>query len=273
MAGIFLAIEGPIGVGKTTLARLLHQTWQAELVLEQCDENPFLPLFYTDRQRYAWQTQLHFLIDRFDQWTELRSPPILRVSDYLFDKDRLFAELNLDDVALRCYLKVFHALRSQFQLREPTGVIYLHADVEVLLARARTYEQQIERTYLRALADAYERFFAAYDDAPVLALDMTERELLDNADERSTVLSAVQSAFAALGSRRECDSMVRSALGEICHGCGYNRFGAQLLTTYPDHNSKRTTGRDSQGPARGGASSACPIPGRFRTVLRDRLLG
>src|SRR6266536_6134334 len=111
-AGVFLAIEGPIGVGKTTLARLLHQTWQAELVLEQCDSNPFLPLFYTDRQRYAWQPQLHILIDRFDQCTVLRSPPILRVSDYLFDKDRLFAELSLDEVALRRYLKVFHALRS-----------------------------------------------------------------------------------------------------------------------------------------------------------------
>ena len=202
-AGVFLAIEGPIGVGKTTLARLLHQTWQAELVLEHFDENPFLSLFYTDRQRYAWQTQLHFLIDRFDQWTELRSAPALRVSDYLFDKDRLFAELNLDDVALRRYLKVFQALRSQLQ--QPTGVIYLHADVEVLFARiaarARSYEQQIEPTYLRALVDAYERFFAAYDDAPVLALDMTERELLDNADERRAVLSAVQSAFAPLGSR------------------------------------------------------------------------
>jgi deoxyguanosine kinase len=202
-AGVFLAIEGPIGVGKTTLARLLHETWQAELVLEHFDENPFLALFYTDRQRYAWPTQLHFLIDRFDQWTELRPTSTLRVSDYLFDKDRIFAELTLDDVALRRYLKVFHALRSQ--LRHPTGVIYLHATVEVLLARiaarARAYEQQIERTYISALADAYARFFASYGDVPVLALDMTERELLHNADDRWAVLSAVQSAFAALRSQ------------------------------------------------------------------------
>src|SRR5262245_41971834 len=98
-AGVFLAVEGPIGVGKTTLARLLQKTWQAELVLEQFDENPFLPLFYADRQRYAWQTQLHFLIDRFDQWTELRPTATLRVSDYLFDKDHVFAELNLDGAA------------------------------------------------------------------------------------------------------------------------------------------------------------------------------
>ncbi len=203
VVGVFLAIEGPIGAGKTTLARLLHESWQAELVLEHFDENPFLPLFYADRQRYAWQTQLHFLIDRFDQWTELRPTPALRVSDYLFDKDRVFAELNLDGVALRRYLKVFHALRGQ--LRQPTGVIYLHADVDVLLARiaarARAYEQQIERAYISALADAYERFFAAYDDAPVLALDMTERELLHNADDRSAVLTAVQSAFAVLRSQ------------------------------------------------------------------------
>ena len=197
-AGVFLAIEGPIGVGKTTLARLLHETWQAELVLEHFDENPFLPLFYADRQRYAWQTQLHFLIDRFDQWTELRPTAALRVSDYLFDKDRVFAELNLDDVALRRYLKVFHALHSQ--LRQPTGVIYLHADVDVLLARiaarARPYEQQMDRSYLRALADTYKRFFATYTEAPVLAWDMTGRDLLHNADDRSAVSTAIQSAFA-----------------------------------------------------------------------------
>jgi deoxyadenosine/deoxycytidine kinase len=196
-AGVLLAIEGPIGVGKTTLARLLQETWQAELVLEHFDDNPFLPLFYADRERYAWQTQLHFLIDRFDQWTELRPTASVCVSDYLFDKDRVFAELNLDGMALRRYLKVFHALRAQ--LRPPTGVIYLHADVDHLLtriaARGRTYEQQIERTYLRALADSYERLFATYDNAPVLALDMTGRELLHNADDRLAVITAVQSAF------------------------------------------------------------------------------
>jgi deoxyadenosine/deoxycytidine kinase len=170
------------------------------LVLEHFDDNPFLPLFYADRQRYAWPTQLHFLTDRFDQWTELRPTAPLCVSDYLFDKDRVFAELNLDDVAFRRYLKVYHALRSQ--LRHPTGVIYLHAHIDVLLARiaarGRAYEQQMERTYVRALADAYERFFASYGDAPVLTLDMTERELLHNADDRSAVLTAVQAAFAVL---------------------------------------------------------------------------
>src|SRR4029453_1564043 len=126
--GVFLAIEGPIGVGKTTLARLLQETWKAELVLEQFDENPFLPLFYTDRQRYAWQTQLHFLIDRFDQWSELRPASTMRVSDYLFDKDRVFAELTLDTHALRRYLKVYQALRSQ--LSHPTGIIYLQASLD-----------------------------------------------------------------------------------------------------------------------------------------------
>ena len=197
-AGGFLAIEGPIGVGKTTLARLLHKTWQPDLVLEQFDENPFLPLFYADRQRYAWPTQLHFLIDRFDQLSELPPNSGLRVSDYLFDKDRIFAELNLDAVSFRRYLKVFYALRSQ--LRQPTGVIFLHADIDVLLARiaarARSYEQQIEQTYLSALATAYERFFATYDDAPVLAWDMTGRDLIHNAADSSAVLVAIQSAFA-----------------------------------------------------------------------------
>jgi deoxyadenosine/deoxycytidine kinase len=195
---VFLAIEGPIGVGKTTLARLLHETWQGELVLEHFNENPFLPLFYANRQRYAWQTQLQFLLDRFDQLSELQPSAALRVSDYVFDKDRVFAELNLDDIALRRYLKVFHALHSQ--LHQPTGVIYLHADIDVLLARiaarARPYEQQIDRSYLHALADAYKRFFATYTKAPVLALDMTGRDLLHNADDRSAVLTGIQSAFA-----------------------------------------------------------------------------
>jgi deoxyguanosine kinase len=198
MSGTFLAIEGPIGVGKTTLARLLHKTWQADLVLEHFDENPFLPLFYADRQRYAWQTQLHFLIDRFDQWTELRSTPDLRVSDYLFDKDRVFAELNLDGAALRRYLKVFHALRNQ--LHQPTGVIFLYADIDLLLtriaARARPYEQQMDRSYLYALTDAYKRFFATYNAAPVLACDITGRDLLHNTNDRSAMLTAIQAAFA-----------------------------------------------------------------------------
>jgi deoxyadenosine/deoxycytidine kinase len=120
------------------------------------------------------------------------------VSDYLFDKDRVFADLDLDAVSLRRYLKVFHALRSQ--LRQPTGVIFLHADVDVLLARitarARSYEQQMEPTYISTLAAAYERFFAGYDAAPVLAWDMTGRDPLHNTDDRLAVLAAVQSAFA-----------------------------------------------------------------------------
>jgi deoxyguanosine kinase len=168
-----LAIEGPIGAGKTTLATLVAREWGAQAVFEQFGENPFLPLFYADRERYAWQTQLHFLVDRFDQLTELApaGPPL--VSDYLFDKDRIFAELNLPTAALRRYRKVYDALAPAAPA--PRAVVYLQAEVDLLLARiaarGRPYERQIEPAYLAALCAAYDAFFAAYTGAPVLRID------------------------------------------------------------------------------------------------------
>lgn len=195
----FLAIDGPIGVGKTTLARLIAQQMGAGLLEERFADNPFLPLFYAEPQRYAWPTQLHFLTDRFDQWGEVAAAGGALVSDYLFDKDRLFAELTLDAPQLRRYAKVFAALRGQ--LRQPTGVIFLRADVEALLARiaarARPYERPIERAYLAALSDAYERFFATYRAAPVLTIDTTTRDVVRNADDRAAVLAMIAQAFPA----------------------------------------------------------------------------
>lgn len=161
--GPFLAIEGPIGVGKTTLARLIQARWQTKLVLEQFEENPFLPLFYADPVRYAWPTQLHFLTSRFDQWTELHRDQTMLVSDYLFDKDRVFAGLNLDTTGLRRYLKVFEALKGK--ITPPSSIILLRADVPILMKRiaerGRSYEQQIQPGYLHELASEYQHFFAA----------------------------------------------------------------------------------------------------------------
>jgi deoxyguanosine kinase len=195
---VFLAIEGPIGAGKTTLAHLVHQTWRTDLLLEHFDANPFLPLFYADRQRYAWPTQLHFLVDRFDQMTELPLTSQVLVSDYLFDKDRLFAELTLDDPMLHRYRKVFAALRGA--VPQPTGVIFLQADVDVLMtriaARARPYEQGMERAYLSLLRQAYEDFFASYTEAPVLRIDTTQQDFSPHGRDRAAVVSMIQSTFA-----------------------------------------------------------------------------
>ena len=194
---MFLAIDGPIGAGKTTLARLLAEAWGAELLLERFADNPFLPLFYAEPQRYAWPTQLHFLTDRFDQWGDATATARPLVSDYLFDKDRLFAELTLDEAQLHRYTKVFEALRSQ--LRQPVAVVALRAPVDVLLARiakrARPYERPIEAAYLAALSDAYDRFFADYRGAPVLTLDTAGRDIVSSAVARASVLSQIAAAF------------------------------------------------------------------------------
>lgn len=193
----FLAIEGPIGVGKTTLAQLIQTQWRADLVLEQFEENPFLALFYADPPRYAWSAQLHFLASRFDQWTELRRDGPMLVSDYLFDKDCIFARLNLHGAELRRYLKVFAALRGA--ITPPSGVIVLHANADVLLERiarrGRSYEQHIQPSYLEALASGYERFFQTYTDAPVLRLDTNQLDLVASANDRARVLELIRSTF------------------------------------------------------------------------------
>lgn len=174
----FLAIEGPIGVGKTTLARLLHAQWPSDLVLERFAENPFLALFYQDPEQYALPTQLHFLLDRFDQLTEAPRTQALLISDYLFAKDRLFAELNLPGPALRRYRKVYDLLAPA--LPQPDAIVALQADEATLLERiarrGRSYEQQIAPAYLRRLAHAYAAWFADAP-APVLQLDTTALDL------------------------------------------------------------------------------------------------
>jgi deoxyadenosine/deoxycytidine kinase len=192
-----LAIEGPIGAGKTTLAQLVALEWGAETVLERFDENPFLPLFYADRERYAWQTQLHFLAERFDQLTELAPAGPSLVSDYLFAKDRIFAELNLGPPALRRYRKVYDALAPL--VPRPAGVVYLHADADFLLARVasrgRDYERGMEHAYLAALASAYDGFFAGYAAAPLLRLDAAALDFEHSAADRAEVLARVREAF------------------------------------------------------------------------------
>jgi deoxyadenosine/deoxycytidine kinase len=184
---LYVAIEGPIGVGKTTLVRRLRERMQARLVLEVVEENPFLPLFYQDRERYAFQTQLFFLMSRFQQQQDLMQPDIFAPStlaDYHLLKDRIFAQLTLQSHELALYERVYRSLETQ--ILQPDVLIYLHADIEVLLARiakrARPFEADFDADYLRGLCEAYTHFFKHYATTPILALDTTEIDYVAHDD-------------------------------------------------------------------------------------------
>ena len=175
----FIVVEGPIGAGKTSLARRLAESLSAELVLEQAEENPFLERFYRNPRAAAFPTQLHFLFQRARQLQDLRQQDLfqrVRVADYLLDKDRLFARVTLDDEEYALYEQVYGRLALDAPV--PDLVIYLQAPVEVLLDRIAKrgikYEQDIDRAYLERLLEAYTRFFHHYDSSPLLIVNATD---------------------------------------------------------------------------------------------------
>ena len=198
----YIAIEGAIGVGKTTLARILSDALSAELLLEVFEENPFLSDFYADRSRYAFQTQIFFLLSRYRQQHKviadtLQGSPL--VSDYLFAKDWLFAHLNLAGDELAMYERV-HAILGE-QIPAPTLVIYLRASTDTLMQRIafrdRSYERQMSSAYIHDLRLAYDRFFADYPTAPVLTLDTDNLDIVHDGAARSEVVARVKSLVQA----------------------------------------------------------------------------
>ena len=195
----YVVVEGPIGVGKTSLARRLAKSFGSELVLEQGDENPFLERFYRNPRAAAFQTQLYFLFQRARQIQDLRQADLferVRVADYLLDKDRLFARLTLDDEEFALYEQVYERLAIDAPV--PDLVVYLQAPVEILLERiARRgiqYEQIIERRYLERLVESYSRFFLEYDAAPVLMVNASEIDLVGSDADYASLLREVARA-------------------------------------------------------------------------------
>jgi deoxyadenosine/deoxycytidine kinase len=181
----YVVIEGPIGVGKTSLARRLATQYGADLVLERAEDNPFLERFYRSPRTGAFPAQLYFLFQRARQMQQLRQSDLfapVRVADFLLEKDRLFARVTLDDEEYALYEQVYERLAIDAPV--PDLVVYLQAPADVLQERiARRgirYEQGMEREYLERLVDAYTRFFHHYDAGPLLIVNAAEVDFIDN---------------------------------------------------------------------------------------------
>ena len=193
----YIAVEGVIGVGKTSLATLLSERLNGRLVLENPEENPFLDQFYKDPRHYAFQTQLFFLLSRFRQQQELPQPDFfhpLVVADYLFAKDRIFAYINLSENEIALYEKVMSLL--EMRIKKPDLVVYLQSSTERLLQhirrRNRPYEKEISEEYLRTLNEAYNHYFFHYGDTPLLIVNATAIDYVNNPDHFRTLLAEIE---------------------------------------------------------------------------------
>jgi deoxyguanosine kinase len=193
----YLVVEGPIGVGKTSLARRLAASLSAQLVLEQAAQNPFLERFYKNPRAGALPAQLYFLLQRAQQLAALKQADLFaptRVADYLFEKDRLFARVTLDDAEYALYEQLYAKL--DIQVPKPDLVVYLQAPVDVLqeriLRRGVDYEQYIERQYLERLNEAYARFFHEFDGAPLLIVNAASIDPIANQRDYDELLAAIK---------------------------------------------------------------------------------
>lgn len=194
----YIVTEGPIGVGKTSLTTLLADELGARLVLEQAENNPFLTDFYKDPQRYRFQTQMFFLLNRFSQQQEMLQPDLftrITISDYIFDKDRIFAYLTLDEHELPLYEQLYKVLEPK--IMKPDLVIFLQADTDTLLkrikSRGRSFEKEISRDYIAAVNEAYNQFFFRYSDTPLLVINTSEIDYVHRREDLDDLLKLILS--------------------------------------------------------------------------------
>jgi len=208
----YIVVEGPIGVGKTSLAKILAAEFQARCVFEKVEDNPFLPKFYEDRETYAFQNQLFFLLSRYQQQRELIQQDLFSqnmVADYLFAKDKIFATLTLNSEELSLYQQIYQLLDTR--IPKPDLVVYLQARPEVLYKRIKKRDKKYERgvtlEYLEEVAQAYNRYFFQYDETPLLVVNTSEidfvssgKDLADLTKEINNMGSGTQH-YIPLGSR------------------------------------------------------------------------
>jgi deoxyadenosine/deoxycytidine kinase len=210
--GRYIAVEGPIGVGKTALARRLATEFGSRLLLEQVEDNPFLKRFYEDPERYAFQTQLFFLLERYRQQREIGQLELFTqgiVADYLFAKDGIFAAVTLNGDEFQLYQQIFQVLDQQ--LPRPDLVIYLEARPEVLLwrlhKRAREYERGITPEYLEKLTEAFRSYFHQYTETPLLVVNCSDIDFVEHGGDLADLIKEVRAMgqgvqhYIPLGSR------------------------------------------------------------------------
>ncbi|MCK4598049.1 deoxynucleoside kinase [bacterium] len=193
----YVAIEGVIGVGKTSLVKLLAERMNARMVLEEVEENPFLEDFYRDPVHYAFQVQLFFLLSRYRQQMEFPQQDLFQqktVSDYLFDKDKIFAYINLNEKELSLYERLWSLL--QRDIPKPDLVIYLQANTQTLMHRIRErnrpYERNISAEYIQRLNEAYSYFFFHYTDSPLLVVNTVKIDFVHNSDDLEDLLEQIR---------------------------------------------------------------------------------
>jgi deoxyadenosine/deoxycytidine kinase len=194
----YIVVEGVIGAGKTSLSRLLTEQLQAKLVLEEVEENPFLKDFYRDRARFAFQTQMHFLFSRYQQQRDLKQTDLFSdrlVSDYLFQKDRIFASLNLVGREMQLYERLVGWL--ELDVVKPDVVVYLQATTDTLMDRIRKrdrpFERDMERDYIGQLNDAYNHYFFHYTDTPLLVVDTNAIDFVNQPDDYEDLVRRILS--------------------------------------------------------------------------------